>query len=218
MSFPCRTHYSVFEVMARWGATITDMRFYLESGRLQAQALLDDKLAQVYHRVEMPDGEVAWIKKSVTTLNGYAVVQPEKLRKIFRLKSTPVHKFKAVEGPNYYKLLREKDACQMAIDDLWIADAERARFEAEYEMTSAINKTPVTPSLKTGIFATSSGRPSVMKRITERHRERVTSGEAMPSKMAEAKFLHGWAIDAMPNMQIPSLKRIRNQLYSAIIE
>jgi len=181
MSLPRRTHFSVFEVMARWGVTITDMRYYLEAGQLQAQVILEDKLAQVYHRVETPDKEEAWIKKSIITLNGYVVVQSEQLRKIFRLKSAPVYKFKAIEGSSYYKLLREKDITPISVDDLWISTVECTRFEREHEIMARFGGENPANGSKTGIAAMSAGRPSIMNRITERHRERVTNGESLPT-------------------------------------
>lgn len=213
MSLPRRTHFSVFETMARWGVTITDMRCYLETGQLQAQALLEDKLAQVYRRHLLQDNEEAWSKKGTVTLNGYVVVQPEKLRKIFRQKAAVVHKFKAVEGQDYYKLLREKDYLTLGVEDLWIAHSECQRFERECQI--AASPSTATGS-KTGIAAFSSGRPSIMKRITGRHQERVASGEALPTMAAEAKMLHDWARSVMPDVQIPSAKTIQNQLSVAV--
>ena len=209
MSLPRRTHFSVFEVMARWGATITDMRCFLEAGQLQAQALLEDKLAQIYRRHLLQDGEEAWSKKGTIVLNGYVVVQPEKLRKIFRQKSATVHKFKALEGPDYYKLLREKDFLTLGIEDLWIARIECQRFESDFQISTPPS---TAPDSKTGIAANAAGRPSIMKRITERYRERVACGEALPTIAAEAQVLRSWAQGAMPNIQIPSVKTIRNQL------
>lgn len=209
MRLPCRTHFSVFEVMARWGVTITDMRCYLESGQVQAQALIEDKLAQIYHRHVLQNGEEAWSKNGTMMLNGYVIVQPEKLRKIFRQKSAVVHKFKAVAGLDYYKLLREKDYLSLSLEDLWIARAECQRFENEYQIAEA--PAPAHGS-KTGIMANASGRPSIMHRITERHRERVACGEALPTIAAEAQVLRGWARNIMPGVQIPSVKTIRNQL------
>lgn len=210
MSLPRRNHFSVFEVTARWGITITDMRYYLESGLLQAQVLLAEKLVQVYHRLETPEKEEAWIKKSIVKIDGYVVIQPEQLRTVFRLKSAPIHKFKSVEGPEHYKLLREKEITPVSIEDIWISSAECARVEREHGIVND-RETRVNGS-KTGIVALSPGRPSIMSRIAQRYRERVTSGEALPTMAAEAKLLRVWASNTMPGVQIPSAKTIQNQL------
>ncbi len=213
MSLPRRNYFSVFEVMARWGITNTDMRYYLESGLLQAQVLLAEKLVQVYHRLETPEKEEAWIKKLIIKIDGYVVIQPEQLRTVFRLKSAPIHKFKSVDGPEHYKLLREKEITPVGIEDLWISSLECARVEREHGIAN--DRDALANGSKTGIIALSAGRPSIMQRITERHQERIGSGEALPSVAAEAKLLRSWAKESIPGVQIPSVKTIRNQLYSA---
>ena len=210
MSLPRRNHFSVFEVIARWGITITDIRYYLESGLLQAQVLLAEKLVQVYHRLETPEREEAWVKKAIIKIDGHVVIQPEQLRMVFRLKSAHVHKFKAVDGPAHYKLLREKEITPISVEDLWISSAECARFEREHGIANDCEA--VANGSKTGIVALSPGRPSIMSRIAQRYRERVTSGEALPTMAAEAKILRIWATNTMPGVQIPSAKTIQNQL------
>ncbi len=210
MSLPRRNHFSVFEVTARWGITTTDVRYYLESGLLQAQVLLAEKLAQVYHRLETPEKEEAWVKKSILRIGGYVVIQPEQLRTVFRLKSASIHKFRAVEGPEHYKLLREREITPIGVEDLWISSVECTRFEREHGIANELAN-----GSKTGIVVNAAGRPSIMQRITERYQERIGTGEALPSVAAEAKLLRSWAQQSMPGVQIPSVKTIRNQLYSA---
>lgn len=215
MSLPRRNHFSVFEVIGRWGITITDMRYYLESGLLQAQVLLAEKLVQVYHRIETPENEEAWVKKSIIKIDGYVVIQPEQLRTVFRLKSAHVHKFKAVDGPEHYKLLREKEITPVSVEDIWISSVECTRVEREHGITIRNDCEAFANGSKTGIIVNAAGRPSIMQRITDRHQERVGKGEALPSVAAEAKLLRNWAQESMPGVQIPSVKTIRNQLYSA---
>lgn len=215
MGLPRRSHFSVSEVAMRWGATMTDMRCFLESGLLQAQVLLAEKLVQVYHCIETPDKQKALIEKEILKLEGYVVVHHVQVRKIFRLKSAPIDEFQAIKGPDHYRLLREKDITPVTVDDLWISAAECARFEREHQIAPLPDASSIANGAKTGIAATTPGRPSVMRRIEARFRERMMNGETLPTMAAEAKFLHAWAHNAMPDMQVPSAKTIQNQLAAA---
>ncbi len=216
MGLPRRSHFSVSEVAMRWGATMTDMRCFLESGLLQAQVLLAEKLAQIYHRIETPEKEEALVRKALVMIEGYVAIHHVQVRKVFRLKSAPIDEFQAIEGPDCYRLLRKEEITPVTVDDLWISTAECARFEREHRIRTRKNRESSAKDSKTGIAALSPGRPSVMKRIANEHRRRITKGKALPTMASEAKFLHQWAYNAMPDMQVPSAKTIQNQLAAPV--
>lgn len=213
MVLPVRDYLSVAEVIARWQASPTDMRHYLESGKLEAQVLLDSKHAQIYHRFETPGKEEGWIKKNLITLSGYVVIQPEQIQKIFLLKSTPIHKFKALHGPDHYKLLQPKEGCPLSLDDLWIARPECLRFEAAHQLEIRIQNGAMPPMQKPSMLNRSfAGRPSVMRKITSEYARRAQSGMQAGSLSAEASQLHAWALGTIQDMQVPTPRSIANAI------
>ncbi|MDD3030632.1 MAG: hypothetical protein PHS57_10235 [Alphaproteobacteria bacterium] len=212
MGLPCRLHFALSEVSSRWGASMTDLRYYLENGLVEAHVIISPKTADVYQWIPSVDGRMAWFKKGTETIDGYVVVDPEELRKIFRFNPAPIRKFRAVASTDYYKLVREKEISPVGVNDLWVSKDVCEKFEAKHQLTPISTASSLARGSKTGIPATSPGRPSVMNHIVQRYQERLTAGETLQTLTAEAKFLRQWAKQTMPGMQIPYAKTILNRL------
>lgn len=216
MSLPEKAYFYLPQLAGRWQTSMTDLRDYAEQGQLEIQIWLDEAILKVYRLKKTEDGETAPVPTGVTSHRGYVIVEPFELRKIFRDQKAAVKKFTSLDRKDLFKLHQQSEARCVAVEDLMVSRCERDRFEVANGIKVA--SACIIANTKTGIMPVSSGRPSVMGRITERYVVRKKAGDAMPTLMAEAKCLRLWAQEEMPGVQIPAVKTIHNRLIAIAAE
>jgi hypothetical protein len=218
MPLPDKAYVYLPQLMRRWQTDMADLRDYAEQGQLEIQIWLDESIVKVYRLKKTEDGEIAPVSTGIINYKGYVILEPFKVRRIFREQKAMIHKFTSLDRKELFKL-PQSEGCPVSVDDLMVSRAERDRFEIANQITP-INGSyypGISPDTKTGIVPISAGRPSIMKRITEQHLARVAKGEALSPMTAEARYLRGWARDAIPGAQIPAAKTILNNLSSKAV-
>jgi len=203
-----KDHYSLSELMERWRFSLQDMGYFAERGKLEIQTWLSDVLITQYKPKKTEDGEIVPVQVGIVVLTGYYVVDPVELRKVFRSQdAASVRKFLSVDRQDVFSFQYKPEGILINILALEISKSERDRFEHENKISSRS-----LSSTKTGIASSSAGRPSIMKKITERFVERVETGEIEPSLSAEARYLREWIMDEYGDIQAPAIKTIANNL------
>jgi hypothetical protein len=216
MALPEKSYFYLTQIARRWQTDIADLRDYAEQGQLEVQVWLDDSVLKVYRLKKTEDGETAAIPTGVTGHRGYVIVEPFELRKIFREQKAAIKKFASLDRRDLFKLHPQSECHPVAVDDLMISRVERDRFEIANQIVPVNGALGLTSANKTGIEATSAGRPSIMKRITKHHLSRVAKGETLPTMTAEAHYLRNWARDTLQGVQVPAVKTIMNNLSASL--
>jgi len=204
-----KDHYSLSELMKRWSFSLQDIGYYAERGYLEVQTWLSDVLITHYKLKKTEDGEMVPVSVGIVALTGYYIVDANELRKVFRSHDgmAAVRKFISLNHRDVYSFQYKPEGLLINLSALEFCKKERDRFERENKIKSNNLSATIT-----GIIATSAGRPSIMKKITERFVERVETGEIEPSLSAEARYLREWIMDEYGDIQAPAIKTIANNL------
>lgn len=207
MALPEKNYYYLQDVSMRWNISLQDVRYYAEHGLLEIQTWLPETIVKLYRNKRTEDGEMAPVPVGVSSYKGYAIVEPDELRKIFRNSPRAVSKFKNPNNIDLIKILDDRKKFMVAVEDLVVCKCERDRFEHAYGLDA---RTDVSPSAVP--MPSFSGRPSVMHRVAAEFERRCASGEVKPSLRQEAMFLAAWAKESIDDAQSPTAKTIMNVL------
>lgn len=209
MALPEKNYYSLCDVGERWKVLPQDVRYYAENGLLEIQTWLPEIIVKIFRNKKMEDGQIAPVQIGVSDFKGYAVVETDALREIFRHNTHAVIKFKTPCIGDFIKMFDPRTPFMLAINDLVISKCERDRFERECGIEVAntahqIKISPPPPSF--------SGRPSVMHKIEKEFYARAASGKLLPTLAGESRHLHAWAKTTIQDEQTPSWRGIANAL------
>lgn len=208
MALPEKNYYSLQEISMRWGISLQDIRYYAEHGFLDIQTWLPETVVRLYRDKRTEDGDIAPVPVGVSSYKGYAVIEPDDLRKIFRNGSRPVSKFINPKNNDSLRILDERRKFIVTPEDLVICKCERNWFEENYGLKISTEQIPVAAS-KMPSF---SGRPSVMHRVSVEFDRRCACNEVKTSLRQEAMYLEAWAKENIGDSQTPTAKTIMNVL------
>jgi hypothetical protein len=188
MALPEKDHFLLTETAVRWNAQLHDLYYYAERGLLEVQTWLEDS---VYSLKKPEDGDVVPVLVGLDDYKGYAVVEPEELRKIFRSDSRSL----------------------ISAHDLVVSRTERDRFESTYEINCCCERAARAAKCDPGKPPMSFvGRPSVMHRILTHFKERCDQEEIKSSLQKESDYLAAWAAEHITDSQPPQSKAIMNAI------
>lgn len=212
MALPEKEYFYLQDVSKRWAVELPDLRYYAEHGLLTLQTWLPDTIVKLYRHKRTEDGEVAPVQVGVTSFKGYAVVEPDELRKVFRHDRHSVSLFRSADGPDLFKIYETRKKPTVAVTDLVIAKGERDRFEIENGIVVRDRLVRLHPPGKTGIPTLQAGRPSLMAEVLTLFEKRRVRGETAPNLTAEARALHELIRADHPIQVVPTIKTIANNL------
>lgn len=212
MALPEKDYFYLQDVSARWQVAMPDLRYYAEHGMLTLQTWLSDTIFKMYRHKRTEDGDIAPVQIGVTNLKGYVVVEPDELRKVFRHDRHAVSLFRSPNGTDLLKIYETRKNPTVSVTDLVIAKAERDRFERENGIVVPERIAQLRPAGKTGIMALQTGRPSAMGKVLTLFDQRLARNETAPTLAAEARILHDLTRAAHPDIAIPTVKTITNNL------
>lgn len=209
MALPEKNYYLLCDVGERWRVSPQDVRYYAENGLLEIQTWLPEIIVKLFRNKKTEDGEIAPVQIGVSDYKGYAIVEPDELRKIFRNSPRPVNRFKCPRSGDPIKIFDPRTRFMVAIEDLVVSKTERDRFEKEcgIEITDCPRQIKISPQPPSF-----SGRPSVMHKIEKEFYARAASGILLPTLAGECRHLQAWAKAEITGEQTPSWRGIANAL------
>jgi hypothetical protein len=192
MKLPQKEYFYLHELAEHWHTTMADMQYYSVHGMLEVETWLSMPGVRIKQFGDRPTNN-ALATSRLDDFEGYVVVEPDELRRIFR-----------------------QDGTQPRILQEWlvISREERARFENAYEIECCCDRSANTAN--PGMHATPAvsfpGRPSVMRRITAQFEERCKQQALESSLQKEGDYLVAWAEKHIPDVQIPTAHTVRNAI------
>ena len=212
MALPEKDHFSLNEIAERWKTSAHDLKYYAEHDLLQMQAWCSEIVVKFFCMKRTEDGEIIPALTGVNSYNGYAILAPEELRKVFRNTHAPeIRKFKSSDNLCLMELFDSRASVEFSIDDLVVSRAERDRFELAHNIDCCCERAAQAArgDMQLPSFA---GRPSVMHKVMEHFKERCVLNSVYPSLAKEADYLSNWAEQNISDCQAPKTKTIKNVL------
>ncbi len=206
MSLPEKDYFYLQEIIGRWNITGADLRYFAEQGMLEIQTWLDEMMVLISRRTRTVDGLVAHMQAGVSTYKGYAIVEPDELRKIFSSSPQSVVLFRIPHTDEAIKVHRNHKPPVVGIEDLVISRATRDKFEK----THGIEPTQISSAATTA--PSFGGRPSVMHMIMREFAHRCQKNAVASSLQKEADALELWAVENIQGAQPPKSKAIMNAI------
>jgi hypothetical protein len=212
MVLPDKDYYYLQELINRWRIAEADLRYFSEHGLLEIQVWLDETMVKIFRNTHTEEGVVAPAQIGIGTYKGYAIVEPDELRKIFSCSPQPVVLFRNPHQGEAIKIHHNHKKPFIGIEDLSISRKERDRFEMAHgiEPTHLSASAMATPSF--------GGRPSVMHLIMREFSHRCQKNTVAPSLQKEADALELWAAENIQGAQFPKSKAIMNAIRNSYRE
>lgn len=212
MALPEKNYYYLQELICRWSVAGTDLRYFAEQGLLEVQTWLDETMVKVFCTKRTEDGDVAPIQTGVGTYKGYAIVEPDELRKIFSSSPQPVTFFRNPHNNESIKIHHNHKKPVIGVEDLVVSRIERDKFESQHGIEPSLPSIPTVPIQSFG------GRPSVMHLIVREFTRRCEKKTVESSLQKEADFLELWAAENITGAQSPKSKAIMNAIRASYRE
>ena len=206
MSLPDKDYFYLQELIDRWRITGADLRYFAEHGMLEMQTWLDETMVMISRKARTLEGVVVPVQAGVGTYKGYAVVEPDELRKIFSSSPQPIVLFRNPHTDEAIKIHRNHKKPLIGIEDLVVVKTERDAFETKHGID--VSQTPSAPAA----LSSFSGRPSTMHSVFKEFYRRCELGLVATSLQKEAQYLSAWAAENIQNAQTPKAKTIMNVL------
>jgi hypothetical protein len=206
MVLPDKDYYYLQELICRWRIAEADLRYFAEQGLLETQVWLDETMVKIFRDTRTDDGVVAPAQIGIGTYKGYAIVEPDELRKIFSCSPQPIVLFRNPHSSEAIKIHHNHKKPLIGIEDLAVSRKERDRFEVAHgiEPTHIPTSAATAPSF--------GGRPSVMHLIMREFSHRCQKNVVAPSLQKEADVLELWAAENIQGAQSPKSKAIMNAI------
>jgi hypothetical protein len=206
MALPEKNYHYLQELIDRWSVAGTDLRYFAEQGLLEIQTWLDETMVKIFCNKRTEDGDVAPIQIGIGTYKGYAIVEPDELRKIFSSSPQPVTFFRNPHSGEAIKIHHNHQKPIIGIEDLAVSRKERDRFEREHGIV------PIHPKFSAIPVQSFGGRPSVMNLIMREFVHRCEKKTVEASLQKEADALEIWAAENITGAQSPKSKAIMNAI------
>ena len=206
MTLPEKNYYYLQELIDRWGIPGIDLRYYAEQGELEIQTWLDETMVVISRAARTEDGVVGTVQIGVSTYKGYAVVEPDELRKIFSSSPQPIVLFRIPNTDEAIKIHRNHKKPMIGTEDLVVAKTVRDAFEKKHGIVTRHASTICTT------ISSFSGRPSTMHLVLKEFYRRCNTAAVASSLQKEAQYLAAWAAENIEDAQTPKAKTIMNVL------
>ena len=122
MSLPIKDHFTLGEMSERWETPIHNLQYYAEHGLLEMQAWFSEVVVRLLGFKRTEDGELVETQVGIASYKGYAVMDAEELRRIFRAYDMPkIRKFKSTDSQEFMELFDSRDFFPISINDLVIS-------------------------------------------------------------------------------------------------
>ena len=208
MALPEKNYYYLQDISSRWSIPLQDIRYYAEHSLLEIQTWLPETIVRLYRNKRTEDGDIAAVPVGVSSYKGYAVIEPDELRKIFRNSPRPVEKFRSTANNDTLKILDTSKKFMVFAEDLVICKCERDRFEKEHDIVTRLGR----HSSKNCPEPSFAGRPTLMARVLKEFERRCEQNCIEPSLLREGKVLAAWAAENIDAEQTPKQRTIMNAI------
>ena len=209
MALPERDYYDIEDLAVRWGITIKDVRYYMEHGHVVVKTWIDKQIVKYYVAKKTVDGEQAFVKRDPKQFEGYAIIEPEIIRSVFKEGLARAIRFCCPQKESFYKVIQNELAPIIKVKDLVVSRRELIKFEQTYKVSPALALQDNMPQ-KGMSFP---GRPSVMHKIMAEMHRRQEAGVMESSLKKEAEALLTWAQNILgTDAQLPKAKSVQNAI------
>ncbi len=208
MSLPEKEYYSLPDIAERWHVPLSDIQYYAAHGILEILVWLQNDIVNVYSLKKTEDGEKVPVPSGLKAYKGYAVLEPDQLRGVFRGGSHQIRQFKVPANQDLLEIHGSQAGYQVTVDDLVISRDERDRIEICHAMACSCSSHDSSNCQPISL----SGRPSAMNHVRQHFMERCERKQTQPSLQKEAVYLSNWAIENIKEGHLPKLKTIKNAI------